>query len=143
MKSASHRHGFTLIEVLVAGLILAVGAVVICGLSRRCLRNCQRGYRYEQAYRLLDECLDRTAALGVSRLAVQKTVQGRFPQRYPGYQFVVKIEPTEDDDLFEVTATVNWEDSASGYEVSAATLLYDLQDQTTGREGAIVSFTGE
>jgi len=66
-----------LIEVLVGAPILAAGAVIVCGLGRRCIVNIVRGGHYELAYLLLDECLDRVATAGVGQLAGQKSIEER------------------------------------------------------------------
>ena len=116
--------GFTLVEVLVGGLILAVGAVAICGLSRHCLQNNVRGQYYEQAYRLLDECLDRVAALGIDIFQGEKQIEGESAQGQRNYRYVVRIEPSEQNGLYEATATVTWQESRQDYEVSTATLIY-------------------
>lgn len=122
----SGKRGFTLVEALVGALILAVGAVVICGLSRRCIENNVRAGRYEQAYRLLDECLDRVAALAPAELAQRRSIDGDFGSRHVGYRFAVLIEPTESSNLYRATAKVFWQQEDTGYEIEATTLIYPL-----------------
>lgn len=123
-----HRQfGFTLIEALLSSLILAVGAVIIGGLMQRTLQNNLRGWEYEQGYRLVDECLDNVVGQGLARIGYGST-EGDFGDRYPNYRYEINIEPAEQTDLYRVTATVLWEIGAQNYEVSASTLLYDLQE---------------
>ena len=93
--------GFTLIEALLSSLILAVGAVVICSLSQRCVVNNVRGWEYEQGYRLVDERLDWVLAEGVGKLAGEEIIRGDFPRRYPDYKYEVKIEPMEREKLYQ------------------------------------------
>ena len=111
-------------EALAASLILAAGAVAICGVSHRCLVHNMRAIEYEQAYRLLDECLDRTVAEGVEAIAAVKSVTGDFSQRYGDYRYEIQVDPTELENLYEVRAVVSWEVLEERYEVSAETLLY-------------------
>ena len=121
-----YKGGFTLIEALLSSLILAVGAVVVCGLSRHCLQNTVRGLEYEQGYRLLDECLDKVLVDGVGKLAHQETIYGDFGSRYERYKYEVKIEPTDAVDLYRVTAFVGWDVAGQEYQLQAMTLMYDL-----------------
>jgi prepilin-type N-terminal cleavage/methylation domain-containing protein len=120
------QKGFTLVEALVGSLILAVAAVVVCGLSHRCMVNNKRGMEYEQAYRLVDECLDRVTATGLEELIQKRNMSGNFGERYPNYRYLLEIEQTEARDLWQVTATVIWKVSDDEYKVEATTLLYDL-----------------
>jgi Tfp pilus assembly protein PilV len=127
----SHKSGFTMIEALLSSLILAVGAVVICGLSRRCTVNNVRGWEYEQAYRLLDECLD-TVAGGQGRpVSAANSIEGNFGDRYPNFRYQVNVKPTTRGnlaavDLYEVTGIVDWDVGTQEYQVQATTLIYDL-----------------
>lgn len=123
---AGHKTGFTLVEALMGSLILAVGAVVICGLSHRCMYNQRRGMEYEQAYRLLDECLDKVVATWAVETTHNTTLQGDFAPRYPAYSYTVQLEPSElGDNLCRVTARVSWQVQSDEYDVQATTLVYD------------------
>lgn len=120
------RIGFALAEVLLGSVILAIGAAVICGLCRKCLVNNMRGIEYEQAARLLDECLDRAATDEMlDELIVVRTVVGDFGRRYPDYSFTLDLETTDQADLYEVTALVGWEILGKNYQLQATTLIYD------------------
>jgi len=124
------QSAFTLIEALLSTVILAVGGVVICELSRRCVINHARGWEYEQAYYLLDECLDRLAADQDRTWAGEETLEGDFQPRYPLFRFEIKIQPAAQKDfteqnLYYVTATVFWEVSDRSYQVKTSTLMFD------------------
>ena len=131
MKYDSHKIGFTMIEALLSSLILAVGAVVICGLSRRCTVNSIRGWEYEQAYRLLDECLDAVASEQDQPVSAMNNIEGNFGDRYPDFRYQVNVKPATKGklaaaDLYEVTGIVSWDVSGQEYQVQATTLIYDL-----------------
>ena len=131
MKYNSHKSGFTMIEALLSSLILAVGAVVICGLSRRCTVNNVRGWEYEQAYRLLDECLDTVASGQDQPVSAANSIEGNFGDRYPNFRYQINVKPTTKGnlaavDLYEVTGIVNWDVGTQEYQVQATTLIYDL-----------------
>ncbi|MBN1764509.1 MAG: prepilin-type N-terminal cleavage/methylation domain-containing protein [Sedimentisphaerales bacterium] len=118
------RYGFTLIEALLSCVILAVGAVVISGLTQRCMQNNVRGWEYEQAYRLLDETLDKVLVMGIPAHADMGVVRGDFGERYAHYSYELRYEPTDDKDLYRVTGTVRWNAGSQTYQVQAVTLIY-------------------
>jgi len=131
MKYNSHKNGFTMIEALLSSLILAVGAVVICGLSRRCTVNNVRGWEYEQAYRLLDECLDAVANEQDQSVSAINSIEGGFGERYPNFRYQINAKPTTKGkpaaaDLYEVTGIVSWDVGGQEYQVQATTLVYDF-----------------
>ena len=120
------KGGFTLVEVLVASAILGAGAAIIWGLTRHCAESNQRGAEYEQAYRLLDEVLDRLTVEGVAGDAGAGTLKGGFGRRYPDYQWVAEIEAADEmAGLYKVTATVSWEVLGESYRQQVTTLIYD------------------
>jgi prepilin-type N-terminal cleavage/methylation domain-containing protein len=121
------KNGFTLVEALVGSLILAIGAVVICGLSYRCMINNKRGIEYEQACRLLDECLDTVAAGRLEELIRTKRIEDDFGDRHPNYSFVLEATQVEDSQLQRVKATVRWMVGKEQYQVQATTLIYPLE----------------
>jgi prepilin-type N-terminal cleavage/methylation domain-containing protein len=121
----TRRPGFTLIEALVGSLIFAVGAVVICGLSHRCVVNNVRGQEYEQAYRLLDECLEK-ASTELDDLIRKEKVESDFQGRYPEYKYSLVIEPSDTANVYSVTAEVFWYVADEKYSIKAQTLLYHL-----------------
>jgi len=126
----TQKNGFTLIEALLSTMILAVGAMVVCGLSKRCVVNNVRGWEYEQAYRLADECLDRLATDEDRKWTKEERIEGDFGQRFENYKYQITIEPSggkefSADDLYKVTAFVYWEVAGQKYQVQASTLIYD------------------
>lgn len=118
--------GFTLIEALVGSLVLSLGAVVVCSLSSRCLHNNKIGMEYEQAYRLLDECLEKAQVSDLPKLADKGSIEGDFGNRCLGYSYSLTAKEADRSGLYHVEAKVHWVESGSGYEVSAVTLLYDF-----------------
>jgi len=125
------KNGFTLVEALLSTMILAVGALVVCGLSKRCVVNNVRGWEYEQAYRLVDECLDRFVANVDRKWTKDEKIDGDFGQRFPNYKYQMTIESPSSkefsaEDLYRVTATVYWEVAGKKYQVQASTLIYDF-----------------
>ena len=123
------KNGFTLVEALVGSLILAIGAVVICGLSYRCMINNKRGLEYEQACRLLDECLDTVVAGKLAELIRTQRIEADFGDRHPNYSYVLEATEVENSQLQRVTATVQWMVGKQPYQVQATTLIYPLEQR--------------
>ncbi len=120
------RQGFTLVEILVSSLILAVGAVIVCHLANQCLINTTEGIRYAHGYRLLDEALNKVASGKIRELADLKTIEGDFEPRYPNYRYRIEIVRADQIDLYRVRASVLWKEGSNEYNVQAETLFYDL-----------------
>lgn len=123
------KNGFTLVEALVGSLILAIGAVVICGLSYRCMINNKRGMEYEQACRLVDECLDTVVAGKLDDLIRAKQMEGDFGDRHPNFSFILEATKVENSQLHQVTATVRWKVAKEQYQVQTTTLIYPLEQK--------------
>ena len=123
------NNGFTLIEAVVSSLILAAGAMIVCTLAGNCLVNNAEGAQYEQAWRLVDECLDRAAAKAMETpreiLQNHKIIKGNFAPRFPQYNYTVKIEQTNNEKLYQVSATVTWTIAQQTRQVSAVTVMSD------------------
>ncbi|MBN1845754.1 MAG: prepilin-type N-terminal cleavage/methylation domain-containing protein [Sedimentisphaerales bacterium] len=125
MDRCGRNHGFTLIEALVGSLILAIGAVVICGLSHRCLINTKRGLEYERACRLLDECLDTMVVLHQEELFRAQKIEGDFGPNCPHFGYILQSEPADQNHVYRVTAIVQWQVGDKPHQVQATTLLYE------------------
>ncbi|MCP4343082.1 MAG: hypothetical protein GY799_30450 [Desulfobulbaceae bacterium] len=115
--------GFTLIEAIASCLILATGAMVVCGLARQSIERNQRGIWYEQGHRLLDECLDSAVAKKEDILA-KREVRGDFDGRYPGYNYILEIEQAQTAGLYLVKAKVTWKIIGQEHSARGETLIY-------------------
>ena len=80
--NALHRGGFTIIESLVAGLILAMFAAAIAGAVTRSSVAATRATDRRQAAMWLDEVFTRVDVIGPARLADEGPVQGPLDERY-------------------------------------------------------------
>jgi len=121
-----NRQGFTLIEALFGCLILAVGAIVICGLVQQSMFSHTHGQEYELSNCLLNECLDKVTVNDIAELARQETIKGDFGDEYPDYSYVLEIKPEKNRDLYRVAATVTWNRNGLSYQTSVTTLIYDV-----------------
>jgi prepilin-type N-terminal cleavage/methylation domain-containing protein len=99
------RRGFTLIEVLLATLILSVALSMILTGSSRCLTVMRRSGEYQRAQWALNRGMLEHPILFTEKIEEQD-VEG---EDYEGYVFSRKIEDDEDEDgLYVVRTRVTW-----------------------------------
>jgi hypothetical protein len=120
------RTGFTLIEALCAGLILAVSAVAIATGVAQSVRSLQSGDDYRIAGERLDELLTKVDLVGPSRLEIEGPTEGRFAPPYERFGWALRIASADGGDLYEVTAVVQWRTPRGALRTERAqTLLHD------------------
>ena len=116
-----HRGGFTLVEALLAGVILAIaGAGVGYGMAQA-MQAARVAREYEQAAMLLDDVLTRVDLIGPTRMLSVGPNQGVFDEPWEAYRWEMAIESGELTDLYEVQVIVRW----GQRRVEGRTRLYD------------------
>jgi prepilin-type N-terminal cleavage/methylation domain-containing protein len=129
------NRGFTLVEVLAAGMILALSAAMI-GLSvRQSLFSLNKARDYQQAAELLDRVMTKIDLIGPSVVSAEGPMTGQFDPPREKFEWESKIEPLASESwLYEVTVRIAWIDpKGQRQSVEAQTLLFDPpREQTTG-----------
>lgn len=118
----SRRRGFTLIEALLAGMILAVFGTALAAGIGLASTQLQRDRDTVRAANALDEVLTRVALVGPATLALDGPTQGQLNETF---EWSVVIDQQPLSDLFDITATVMWTRRDRPRSVSASTRLYD------------------
>ena len=108
------RRGFALLEVVIAGVVLAIGLGTIVSLSSRSLMEQQRGERGVVAAALLDQLLGEILVEGPVDWPKQHDTSGRFEEPFDGYDYEVVIEEAETGYPCGVLAIVH-DDTGRGY----------------------------
>ena len=99
------KRGLTLIEVMLATLILSVGLSMMLTASARCLTVMRRSREYQRAQWALNRGMLEHPILFAEKIEEQD-VDG---EDYDGYVFSREIEDDEDEDgLFVVRTWVTW-----------------------------------
>lgn len=98
---AEREAGFTLIEVLVAAVILALGALAVFGTLSAATRNAQRAQATQVALDKAQEEMEKLHALSYSELALTRTPEHVADTLNPNYRisgrdFAVKREPVSE-----------------------------------------------
>jgi len=117
--------GFTIVETLVAGMILALAGLAIATAVNQSMEALRRAKQTRQAARLLDRAMIRVDALGPATLLSQGPTQGRFSAPNNHFRWRVDIQSMVETDLYAVTVTVSWQAGASQRSVQASTRLND------------------
>jgi hypothetical protein len=117
--------GFSLIETLVAAMLLSGGVVAICSLSGRSMTSVRVNREYETGWDVLDRQLTVIDYIGVEEFLQIGQMSGQFGSSEDGggYQWAVEIEEEEIQGIYRVDITVSWVDGKKNREVSAATVL--------------------
>ncbi len=112
------RSGFTLVEMVVATIVLFVGGVA----AMMAISSCTRSIGIAEAY-------SKAALLAEQRLAELESQpdtltsgdqQGDFGDENAGYQWMQSVEPTDLTDVSRVTLVVTW---PMGARMGAATFV--------------------
>ncbi len=120
------RAGFTLVEMVVATILLFVGGVA----AMMCISSSLRITGVAEAHA-------KAAMLAERRLAELETQpdeltagdqQGDFGEEYPGFQWTQSVEPTDLTDVSRVTLTITW---PNGLRIGRATFVTMLRTAET------------
>jgi prepilin-type N-terminal cleavage/methylation domain-containing protein len=120
----SHKAGLTLIEVLLALLILGVALPPLVAAAGRCLSIAKKARHYETARELLARV---ELEHPIKRDEIEEANDsGSFDEEYSGYRWVRSAEliGLEEDGLYEITTTVSWTETGSENHETIVTYLY-------------------
>ena len=117
------RKGFTLVEIVVASIILSGSVLALGAVSTRCLISTRLNRQYETAAALADKQLRMIDYMGIEVFVESGQTQGRFEEFEPEYSWEVSTEYREIDSLYFVNITVNWVERNRPREISIDTML--------------------
>ena len=117
------RKGFTLIEVLAASLLLALGVAAICGICSRALSQAIVDQSIESAWRVIDRQFTLIDTMGIDAFVLKNETEGT--QDYLGKEFYwsAVVQQGDLDRLYTVTLVVSWQDGKRGRQVSCSTMF--------------------
>ena len=130
--NSTHARGFTLVEALLAGVILALSAGVLGTSLRQSYQSVQIAAQSRQAAQVLDEILTRIDLIGPDRISREGPTEGSVAGPAGALNWQATIQPRLEGHLFEVTVRVSWGGQADPgpgrRRVQAQTLLNDPPD---------------
>ncbi len=120
--------GFTIVEALLAGVVLTLSASVLGLAVSQAMRSLTAARDYQQAAELLDRTLTKVDMIGPTRLYYEGPAEGVFDSPHERFAWRVAVSPVGEGDLYEVTVSVMWpRPGGSVGSASATTLLNDPQ----------------
>ncbi len=126
------RRGFTLVEVLVAGVILALSAVALGLTVSNCMNSLTLARDFQRAAELLDKTFTKIDIIGPSTLLYEGPTDGRFEEPNDRFAWKADIEARLEGNLYEVTVSILWQTpSGKIRSIQAQTLLNDPPDTAT------------
>jgi general secretion pathway protein I len=132
-RSRSRRrrsaHGFTLIEMIVATFLLAIGAVAALACISSATRTAGIAREYTQAALLAQQKFAEIEAQPDTLSGGDQT--GEFGDEYPGYSWQQTTETTSFSSLVRVTLTIEWQSGARRRSAQFATYEMIPQEETT------------
>lgn len=117
-----NKKGFSLIETLVASVILSGAVLTIGAISTVALRGTRLNRQYEVAASLLDKQLNMIDYIGIDEFIDIGQMEGGF-EGYPDYLWEVTTEYQDIDSLYLLTITVRWVNGNHPYSMSVDTML--------------------
>jgi len=126
------RRGLALAEVIVAGVILAIGLTSIVSITAKSLSMQTNGEKRMTAAWLADDLLNMVVVEGPDEFAKHNDTSGGFDAPFDAFTFQVDIKsPSTAGVPYRVTATVAWEaptNPAVVVETLVALRRYRLED---------------
>ena len=134
----SHRKAFSLVETIVAAVILSGAVMAISAISTKSLRGIKLNREYELAWDLLDRQLTMIDYMGIETFIELGETSGEFTEEDggDGYFWQVQTSLEEADYLYAVAIVVGWNSGTRPRQVSLITMLngQGTLEETEGQE---------
>jgi prepilin-type N-terminal cleavage/methylation domain-containing protein len=122
LKSKREPQGFSLIEVLIALILLAVSLLGVSALMAKATRNTSNGGHLTEAATFAQDRLEGLKVIPYANLA--SGADTRTSSTGINYTRVLTVVPNGDDSLRTVTVTVNWSDGTKkNHSISMLTVM--------------------
>ena len=131
--------GFTMLEALVATMVLTATLVTLHGIVSRCLYRVQMNEEYERAWQILDRQMTVIDAMGIDNYMLEPQQEGEIEEDGMFFQWKVDAVAETIDCMYEVTITIWWGPEEKPHVISATTKLDGVipSTLTTGEVGTI------
>lgn len=114
------RRGFALVDVIIAGVILAIGLTTLFSITTRSLRLQKEGEIQVVSASLLDTLLSTVLTEGPLDYVKLHSTNGRFDPPFSDFEYQVRLDDPGEGTAVNVRATVTHE---TGLEYSCETLI--------------------
>ena len=120
-NSSRHQQGFTLLEVVIALMIIATVLVSLLGLQTRTINMSDRQQKVTRATMLAQE---RMTDIELAGAGSARDDEGSFAEPFEQFRWQVEYRPTPLASVREVTVTVAWGDEGSNEDVALTSFLF-------------------
>lgn len=127
-----HHRGFSLVETIIAGMILSGAVLTLGAISTNALTDTGLNRHYAVAAALIDKQLSFIDYIGIDQFVETGQTDG-VEEFEPGYQWHVTTEYQGTDNLYLVTITMTWAEGRRSHSLTVQTMLdgTGLATQTT------------
>jgi prepilin-type N-terminal cleavage/methylation domain-containing protein len=135
------RAGLTLVEVLLAIVILGIGLVVLIAAASRCIAVVRKVRNFETSRELLAQ-VELENPIQLEEDIEDANKSGSFSSPYSGYSWGREVEliGNEEDALYLVSTTIRWAERGQNVAESFVTYVYapdaKMKGSTTSAGGA-------
>ena len=118
-----NKTAFTLVETIVASVILSGAVLTVAAISTRSLISARLNRHYEIAASLIDKQLSLIDYAGIDEFIEMGQLEGEFSDLEPGYHWQVSTVYQDIDSLYLVTITVTWMERNRPHRLTVETRL--------------------
>jgi prepilin-type N-terminal cleavage/methylation domain-containing protein len=146
------KSGFTLVEVIAASSLLALGVVVIAAITSKSVDALRLDTEYARAWEVLDRQLTIIDYVGIDTVTEKRMTEGNFAEGGTNYRWSLTITDELYDKLKRVDITVMWERGGKARKISATTMfngsgvvseVTTLPEEETGEESELETTSGD
>ncbi len=122
----SGRRAFSLVETIVAAVLLSSGVVAICSISTKSFRGVKMNRESELAWDMLDKQLTLIDYMGIDAFVESGETTGLFEGEggeEPTHYWDVEVTPVDIDYLYSVNIIVGWSGGSRLHEISLTTMF--------------------
>ncbi|MEE9366528.1 MAG: hypothetical protein V3W44_07575 [Dehalococcoidales bacterium] len=122
----SGRKAFSLVETIIAAVLLSSGVVAICAISTNSFRGVKINRENELAWDLLDKQLTLIDYMGIDAFVESGETTGLFEGEggeEPTHYWDVEVTPIDIDYLYSVNIIVGWSGGSRLREISLTTMF--------------------
>ncbi len=137
MVNRAVRTGFSLVEMVVAAVLLSGAVVTLCAISNKSLGGVKLNRENEVAWQLLDRQLTLIDYIGVEQFIEAGQLEGEFgdeEENQTVYHWSSDITEGEADNIYRVDMAVYWTAGNRTGRVSAATVFNGTGSTELSRE---------
>jgi len=123
--AANKKKAFSIVEALIAAVVLSVSVMVISAITTRSLSATRRAGLYQGALDLARKQIAIIEHMGVSELLGSDMLEGEAKTEAITYNWQGQITQTDLDGLYDINIRIDWQESKRERFINLQTRLYD------------------